>query len=77
MVPPRFIKILNVGTERAMEGTNIRVVTVTMNVTKKVEGIEIHDPDRQDNVFRNLLEPECFHTHSVEDLAGNKIIGRY
>ena len=81
MVPTRFIKIMYVSTERAIEGTNMRIVSVTMNVTKKVEGIEVPDPYRQDNIFIHLgringnwLEQECLRTHSIEDLAGNRII---
>ena len=81
MIPTRFIKILYVSTKRAIDGTNMRIVTVTMNVTKKVEGMEVPDPDRRDNIFRHLgringnrLEPECLRTHSIEDLAGNMII---
>ena len=50
MVSPRFIKILAVNMERAMEGTNMRIVTVTMTV----EGIEVPDPDRHDNIFIHL-----------------------
>ena len=80
-VSSRAIKIMNISMERAMEGTSMRIVTITMNITKTMEGIEIHDRDRHDIIFRHLgirhgsrMEGECFHTYSVENLAAHKLL---
>ena len=78
---PHDVKILTVNMERAMEGTNLQIITVTLNPIKTIEGVEVSDFERQDKIFRRTgnhsgrwEEDRCFHNHSVEALTGGCIL---
>ena len=80
-VLPANLKILVVNTEKAIEGANLRVITLVLNPTKVVEGVEIPDRDRHRDLWYHMGRYHGSHVHdlhfnpqSVEDLAGQKLV---
>ena len=53
-IPPSKMKIMYVNAEKAVEGTNLRVITLVLNPTKMVEGVEVPNRDRHQEIWHYL-----------------------